>query len=153
MLKRNLGWVKGITKPMESLKNWTNGKFASLVFWVQKGHHWFSFLNFPLVQFSPSPILGSVSTFKTFMHGQLCMVTFLHLDTRDLNFPLLQFSELSFGSVFPVTHPRFRFNIYNIYAWTFMCGDFSAPRYQRCKFSVDSVFRTFLWFSFPCFNI
>ena len=68
------------------------------------------------------------------------MVTFLHLDTRDLNFPLLQFSELSFGSVFPVIHPRFRFNIYNIYAWTFMCGDFSAPRYQRCKFSVDSVF-------------
>ena len=34
--------------------------------------------NFPLVQFSLSPILGLVSMFKTFMPGHLCMVTFLH---------------------------------------------------------------------------
>ena len=33
---------------------------------------------FTLVQFSLSPILGSISTFKTFMHGHLCVVTFLH---------------------------------------------------------------------------
>ena len=38
---------------------------------------------FPLVQFSPSPILGSfhhlcVATHKTFMRGHLCVVTFLH---------------------------------------------------------------------------
>ena len=35
------------------------------------------FLNFPLVYFSSSPILGSISTFvatlKTFMHGHLCI--------------------------------------------------------------------------------
>ena len=54
------------------------------------------------------------------------MVTFLHLETGDANFPMVQFSELSIGSVFPVTHHRFRFNILNIYAWTFMCGDLSA---------------------------
>ena len=38
----------------------------------------FIFLNFPLVHFSPSPILGSISTFmhgytKTFMRGHLCI--------------------------------------------------------------------------------
>ena len=39
-----------------------------------------------------SPILGSVSIFKTFMCGHLCMVMFLHLQTGDANFPLIQFS-------------------------------------------------------------
>ena len=68
-------------------------------------------VNFPLIQFSPSPILGSISTFKTFMHGHLCVVTFLHLESRDANFPLIQFSKLSVCSVFPVTHPRFHFNV------------------------------------------
>ena len=29
--------------------------------------------NFPLVQLSPSPILSSISTFKTFMHGHKFM--------------------------------------------------------------------------------
>ena len=68
------------------------------------------------------------------------MVTFLHLETRDANFLLIQFSELSISSVFPVTHPRFRFNIKNIYPWKIMHGDLSTLRNQRCKFSVDSVF-------------
>ena len=34
--------------------------------------HWFSFLNFPFIQFSLSPYAMP----KTFMHGHLCMVTF-----------------------------------------------------------------------------
>ena len=73
-------------------------------------------VNFPLIQFSELSIcsvtiLGSISTFKIFNHGHLCVVAFLHLETRDANFPLIQFSELWFGSVFPITHPRFRFNI------------------------------------------
>ena len=51
--------------------------------------------------------------------------------TGDMNFLLVQFSEFSICSVFPITHPRFSFNIYvwlclNIYAWTFMHGDLSA---------------------------
>ena len=45
------------------------------------------------------------------MGAHLCMVTFLHLETGDANFPLIQFSKHSIGSVFPITHPRFRFNI------------------------------------------
>ena len=49
-----------------------------------------------------SPILGSVSPIKTFICGHLCMVTFLHLETGDVNFPLIQFSKLSIGSVFPL---------------------------------------------------
>ena len=43
-------------------------------------------VNFPLIQFSPSPILGSISTFKTFMRGHLWVVTFLHLESRDAIF-------------------------------------------------------------------
>ena len=42
------------------------------------------------------------------------MVTFLHFTWKtgpDANFPLIQFSEFSVGSDFPVTHPRFGFNI------------------------------------------
>ena len=73
--------------------------------------HWFSFPNFPLVWLSPSPFLSSISMLKTFMHGHLCVVTFLHLESRDVNFPLIQFSELSIGSVFPITHLRFCFNV------------------------------------------
>ena len=49
--------------------------------------------------------------FKTFMHGHLCVVTFLHLETGDANFLLIQFSKLSVGSVYPITHPCFRFNV------------------------------------------
>ena len=46
--------------------------------------------NFPLVQFSLSPILGSVSMFKTFMSGHLCMVTFLHFiqESAKKNLPI-----------------------------------------------------------------
>ena len=73
--------------------------------------HWFSFPNFPLVWLSPSPFLGSFSMFKTFMHGHLCVVTFLYLESRDVNFLLIQFSELSIGLVIPFTHPRFHFNV------------------------------------------
>ena len=75
------------------------------------------FLNFPLVQFSPSPILGSISTFKIFMHGHLCVVTFLPFEYGDANFPLIQFSKLSIGSVFPVTHPRLKHLCMDIDVW------------------------------------
>ena len=39
MLKQNLAWVMGKTEPTESLENWINRNFVSLVFEVQKGHH------------------------------------------------------------------------------------------------------------------
>ena len=52
------------------------------------------------------------------------MATILYQQkTGDTKFPLVQFSKFSIGSVFPVTHPRFHFNIY---AWTFMHGELSA---------------------------
>ena len=45
--------------------------------------------------------------------------------TGDANFPLVQFSEFSIGSVFPITHPRFCFNLkhlcMDIYAWWPFC--------------------------------
>ena len=50
--------------------------------------HWLSFLNSPLIQLSPSPILGSVLTFKTFMHGHLYMVTFLPHESLMCSFTL-----------------------------------------------------------------
>ena len=75
----------------------------------------------PLVWLSPSHFLGSISMFKTFMHGHLCVVTFPHLETRAANFPLSQFSELFIGSVSlsPILGSISTFK-------TFMCGDFSA---------------------------
>ena len=104
--------------------------FFSLIFrFEMQIFCWFSFLNFPLFQFSPSPFLGSVSTFKTLMCGHLCVMIFLYFTWKtgqNVNFPLIQFSEFSIGSVFPITHPRFGLNVQNIYAWTFMCGDLSA---------------------------
>ena len=104
--------------------------------------HWFSFPNFPFVQLSPSPFLGSISMFKTFMHGHLCMVNFLHLETRDGNFPLIQFSELSVGSVFPITHPRFHFR---------ESRDANFPLIQFSEFSIGLVFPV----THPrfCFNV
>ena len=120
--------------------------------------HWFSFLNFPLVQFSPSPILDSISTFQTFMHGNLCVVTFLHSESKDANFPLIQFSELSIGSLFPITHPRFHFCM-DIYVWWPFCTQnpevqifhwFSFPNFPLVQFSLSptlgsiSTFKTFM---------
>ena len=66
-------------------------------------------------------------------------------------FPLVQFLKFSVGSVFPITHLRFRFNIY---VWLhlkkhFLRGDLSAlrkpeteifHRFSFLNFSIGSVF-------------
>ena len=72
-----------------------------------------------------------------------------------MNFPLVQFSKFSVGLIFPVTHPRFYFNI-NALAMlkTFMHGHlcmvtFLHSENWRRNFSVDPVFQIFHWFSFP----
>ena len=62
------------------------------------------------------------------------MVTFLHFTWKtgqDENLPLIQFSKFSVGSIFSITHPRFDFNVYNIYAWTL--GDISALYPRKCQ--------------------
>ena len=111
----NFPFVQFSTSPILSsvskFKTFMYGDLSALKkpeMWI---FHWFSFLDFPLVWLSLSPFLGSVSMFKTFMRGHLCVVTFLHWETGDVNFPLIHFSKLSIGSVFPVTHPRSHFNI------------------------------------------
>ena len=45
--------------------------------------------------------------FEKLNQWKICISGFLSAERS----PLVQFSELSFGSVFPFTHPRFRFNI------------------------------------------
>ena len=103
--------------------------------------HWFSFLKFLFFRLSPSVFLGSISMFKTFMRGHLCMVTFLHLETRDANFPLVQFS------LSPILGSVSTFK-------TFMCGylyvvtfvhlesrDANFPLIQFSKLSIGSVFQ------------
>ena len=95
--------------------------------------------------------------FRKLNQRKICISNFLSAERS----PLVQFSKFSFGLVIPFNHPRFHFNIKHIYAWTFMCGDLSALRNQRCKFSIDSVFRTFqkpemqifCWFSFLNFPL
>ena len=74
----------------------------------------------------------------TFILGHLYVMTFLHSEN--------QRCEFSIYSVFPITHPRFHFNIY---AWTFMHSDLSALRIWRCEFSVDSVLGNLHWFGYP----
>ena len=67
-----------------------------------------------------------------------------------VNFLLVQFSEFSYGSVCPITHPRFRFNI-NVWLClkhfcvvTFFCtrktGDTKFPLIQFSELSISSVF-------------
>ena len=93
---------------------------------------WFSFPIFPLVQFSPSPFLGSGSTFKTFMCGHLCMMTFLHLKNWRCKFSVFQFSPSPIlGSV-----SMFK---------TIMHGNFSVLRKPEM--------RIFHWFSFLNFPL
>ena len=70
--------------------------------------HWFSFpvTTLSLVRFQYFKH-DNVSMPKTFMHAHSGMMTFLHLKyiMADANFPLIQFSKFSDGSVFPVTTP------------------------------------------------
>ena len=85
---------------------------------------WFSFTNFLLVQFSMSPILGSVSMFKTFKYEHLCIVTFLHFTWKtgqEANFLLISFPNflLVQFSPSPILGSVSTFK-------TFMCGNLSA---------------------------
>ena len=61
------------------------------------------------------------------------------------------FPNFSVGSVFPITHLRF---LFNIYVWLclkhFCVVTFLHSENQRQKFSVDSVFELFYWLSFSC---
>ena len=95
MLKWNLGWVKGITKPMESLENWTNGDLSALRKQVMQIFRWFNFLNFLLVQFSLSPILVPFQHLKH-LCGDLSALKNPEMQIFHwfsfLNFPLVQLS-------------------------------------------------------------
>ena len=64
---------------------------------------------------------------ETQTFGGVSNLTFFHTIDIYKMVQLIQFSEFSVGSVFPITHPRFHFNIYvwlclkhlcvDIYAW------------------------------------
>ena len=70
--------------------------------------------------------------------------------TGDTNFPLVQFSKFLVGSVFPITHPRFCFNINAWLCLKHLCiVAFLHSQNWRCNFSIDLVFWIFGWFSFP----
>ena len=110
-------------------------EMAAIFQFFHNGQHWYSFdtqrtgdINFPFIQFSKFSI-GSVfpitnSRFHFNINvwlrlKKLCMdiYTWWPFCTQkigDVIFLLIQFSKFSFGSVFPITHPRFSFNIY---AW------------------------------------
>ena len=102
-------------------ENWRHKFSVDSVFWT-----------FPLVQFSPSPILGSFSRLrhgyaKTFLRGDHSVLR--KLETQIYH--RFSFLNFSIDSVFPVTHLRFHFNIYawlcikhscmDIYAWWPFC--------------------------------
>ena len=106
-----------------------------------------------------------MSVIFQFSHNGWHWYSFDTQRTGDINFPLVQFSKFSVGSVFPIIHPRFCFNIYawlhwkhlcvDIYAWWPFCtqkiGDVTFPLIQFSEFSIGSVFPI----THPgfCFNI
>ena len=90
-LNFSIGSVFHVTHPRFrfNIDVWLHLKHFCVVTFLhlENGRHKFSvdsvFQTFPFVQFSPSPIWGSfhhlcVALHKTFMHGHLCVVTFLH---------------------------------------------------------------------------
>ena len=92
----------------------------------------FSFPNFSIGSVSPSPLLSPVSTLRhcyarTFLCSDLSALGKLETQIyRRFSFP-----NFSIGSVFPITHLKFRFDIYawpcikhscmDIYAWWPFC--------------------------------
>ena len=86
-----------------------------------------------------------MATLKTFLRGDLSALG--QWETQI--FCQFSFLNFSIGSVFPVTHPRFHFNMD---AWIclkhFCVVTFLHLENGRHKFSVNSVFRTFLLVQF-----
>ena len=84
-----------------------------------------------------------------FFHNDRCWYFTLG-NPETQKFCRFSFLNFSIGSVFPITHPRFRFNID---AWLhlehFCVVTFLHLENGRHKFSVDSVFRTFPLVQFP----
>ena len=77
---------------------------------------------------------------KTFLHGDFSALR--KLETQI--FHRFSFPNFSVGSVFPVTHPRFCFNINVWLCLKHLCVvTFLHSENWRHKFSIDSVFQTF----------
>ena len=78
-----------------------------------------------------------------------CVVTFLHSDNGRQIFCQFSFPNFFVGSVLPVTHPSLHFNMD---AWLhlkyFCMVSFLHLENGRHKFSIDSVFQTFLLVQF-----
>ena len=100
-----------------------------------------------------------VAIFQFFIMANIHILSTLE-KTADVNFLLVQFSEFSVGSVFPITHPRFHFHINAWLCLNHFCmvtflhlanQNTNFPLIQFSKLSVGSVFPiTHLRF---CFNI
>ena len=127
-----LGNVRGVTLTIDT---WKTGdpNFGGSVIW----------------QFSVWLILMKWQPFFNFFHNGWHWYSVDTGKTADVNFLLVQFSEFSVGSVFPITHPRFCFNN-NVWLCLkhFCMVTFLHSENQRQKFSIDSVFRTFLLVQF-----
>ena len=94
--------------------------------------------NFPLIQFSKfsigsvfpgtHPIIGLVLTFKTFMHGHSCMMTFLHLKVQNgqYKFSIGSVSLSPCHCILSLVSTCKHGYAENIYAWTCMRDDLSA---------------------------
>ena len=93
---------------VSTFKTFMHGDLSTLRKPEMQIFHWFNFLNFLLVQFSSSPILGSISTFKTFMRGYLCLVTFLPHESPMCSFTLPDIFFFSFMDYKDILHLIYR---------------------------------------------
>ena len=105
---------------------------------------WFNFLTFLLVQFSSSPILGSISTFQTFMGGHLCVVTFLPHESPMCSFTLPDIFTLpdslyyySWSCILAFVMSLSNFNIF--YIWTKIKWKYFTPYWQNCLTEKNSI--------------
>ena len=102
-----------------------------------------------ILNFSVWLIIKKWQPFFNFFHNGWCWYFINTAKTRDVNFLFVQFSKFSVGSVFPVTHPRFCYNINMRLCLKHFCiVTFLHSENQRHKFSLDSVIWTFLLVQF-----
>ena len=138
-------------------------KMAAIFQFFHNGQHWYS-ISVDTQKTRHPNFGGGVGNLKffclidinemaaifQFFHNGWCWYSVNTGKTTDVNFLLVQFYKFSVGSVVSITHPRFHFNI-NVWLCLkhFCMVTFLHSENQRHKFSVDSVFKTFSWLSFP----
>ena len=124
-------------------------EMAATFQFLHNGRHWYS-ISIDTRK-TRDPNFQGVNNLKFFcaidIKEMLAIFQFFHNGWRwySINTEMwIQFSKFLVGSVFPITHLRFHFNIYaGLCLKRFCVVTFLHSENLRHKFSIDSVFQTF----------